>query len=101
MDVKKGINSYKIRPPKKEINKSVNSQNLGVDKSYLNIGNTSRMPRMANSVDRALDKNLLKSNNRSNINSPDRTNLNIEKSRFGYETVRKNNMLFILLKIYF
>ena len=88
MDVKKGINSNKFRPPKNDVNKSVNNtKNLGIDKSYLNIANSSRIPRLANSVDIALDKNLQKKNNRSNINSPDRTNINIEKNRYGYETV--------------
>ncbi len=88
IDVKKGINSNKPRPPNNDINKSINNKSLGIDKSYLNIVNSSRNPRLANSVDIASDKNLQKKNNRSNINSPDRTNLNIEKNRFGYDTVR-------------
>ena len=91
MDVKKNIQAYKVRPTKKsEMNR--------VPNPIISRGNIGNSLRMANSVDRNSDKSSVKQSAYSNLQSADVTLLNIDKSKFGIETVRNK---FEYLKFYF
>ncbi len=83
MDVKKNIQAYKVRPTKKsEMNRVLNPI-ISRDR-----GNLGKSLRMANSVDRNSDKSSVKQSAYSNLQSADVTLLNLDKSKFGIETVR-------------